>query len=147
MHWAFARMIERVRKASKLVIKVQPHLLRHAIPKIWKSLPNANKILAIFTIALAIIAFLALREAQNTAQRQLRAYVYVNPQSAFHIDGQGTLQVYSVVGNSGQTPALIQRERHIEKLTPSHSCRIRSISTSPIEIIRFFSGLVLNQNM
>jgi hypothetical protein len=76
------------------------------ISKIWKFLPNTNYVLTLVTIILAIIAFFALRESQNTAQRQLRAYVYVNPQSAFHIDGQGTLQVYSVIGNSGQTPAL-----------------------------------------
>ena len=68
---------------------------------------------------LAIIAYCALRESQKTAQRQLRAYVYVNPQSAFHIDGQGALQVYSVVGNSGQTPALsVERFVGLEVLTP-----------------------------
>jgi hypothetical protein len=103
-------------------------MLRHWISKIWKWLPNANQVLAFVTVALAVIAFFALRDSQNTAQHQLRAYIYVNPQSAFHIDGQGTLQVYSIVGNSGQTPALnVERFLGLEVLPP-----IPSVTNKPM---------------
>jgi hypothetical protein len=73
---------------------------------LWKRRPDATQLLAIGTIALAVIAYFALRESQDTARRQLRAYMYLNTGPAFHVDGQGVLQVYSTVGNSGQTVAL-----------------------------------------
>jgi hypothetical protein len=36
-------------------------------------------------------------------QRELRAYVYAEPGRAFHVDGSGTLQVYTYIGNSGKS--------------------------------------------
>jgi hypothetical protein len=53
--------------------------------KIWSYFPNANQALAGGTIILAIVAYLALRDSQKTAQQQLQAYIYVAPGNAFAI--------------------------------------------------------------
>lgn len=56
-----------------------------------------------------------------TAQRQLRAYVYATPGRAFHVDGKiGALQVYTFIGNSGQTFAKnVRRYAGIDVLPPT----------------------------
>jgi hypothetical protein len=42
--------------------------------------------------------------ANDTEQRQLRAYVYASPYRAFHIDNLGgVVQVYTVIGSNGST--------------------------------------------
>jgi hypothetical protein len=72
--------------------------------------------------------FLAL-DASWTSDRQTRAYVYVNPGDLYHIDGKGALQVYSNIGNSGQTPAInVERFAGIEVL-PSNE---NPLATQPI---------------
>jgi hypothetical protein len=61
--------------------------------------------IAIGTWALVLATIYIVLSAEGVSHRQLSAYLYINPGPAFHIDGQGILQVYSQLGNSGQTPA------------------------------------------
>jgi hypothetical protein len=77
-------------------------------------------LLALATFLLVLATYLLVRGADQSSQKELEAYVYVNPREAFHIDGQGTLQAYSVIGNSGLTPATnVQRSAGIEVLPPT----------------------------
>lgn len=79
-------------------------------------------VLAIATIALAL-------DARWSSDRQIRAYVYVNPDVLFHADGKGTLQVYTGIGNSGQTPAInVQRYAGLEVLPPTEN----PLATQPL---------------
>jgi|SRR5271165_7064152 len=64
-----------------------------------------QRLLVAGTWALALVTLYLALDAHWSSEKQLQAYVYVNPREAFHIDGQETLQVYSIVGNSGLTPA------------------------------------------
>jgi len=76
-------------------------------------------LLALATFLLVLASFLLVRGSDQFSEKELEAYVYVNPREAFHMDGQGTLQAYSVVGNSGLTPATnVQRSAGIEVLPP-----------------------------
>ena len=47
-----------------------------------------QRLLVAFTAALALATFLLVGETHWSSEKQLRAYVYVNPREAFHIDGQ-----------------------------------------------------------
>ena len=77
-------------------------------------------LLVVATWVLAIGTIWLVLDAKWSSQQQLRAYVYVNPREAFHIDGQGTLQVYSVIGNSGLTPATkVERFATLDVLPPT----------------------------
>jgi hypothetical protein len=83
---------------------------------------TAGQWLAIGTWILAgATIFLAL-DARWSTDRQIRAYVYVDPSELFHVDGKGVLQAYSIIGNSGQTPATnVERFVGIEVLPPSEN--------------------------
>jgi hypothetical protein len=67
--------------------------------------------LVVFTAILAsatIFLYLATRnlvtDAERTAKRQLRAYVYAAPYRAFNIDNSGaTAQIYTIIGSKGST--------------------------------------------
>jgi hypothetical protein len=78
---------------------------------------RTDRPLVAVTGLLVLATYLLVRGANQSSEKELEAYVYVNPREAFHIDGQGTLQVYSVIGNSGQIPAInVQRFADIEVL-------------------------------
>jgi hypothetical protein len=86
--------------------------------------------LAVATIALALATIWLVVDAKHASQRQLRAYVYINPGSAFHVGGKNTLQIYSVLGNSGQTPAInVERFVGLEVSPPKDNIASDSLMT------------------
>jgi hypothetical protein len=80
----------------------------------------AGQWLAIGTWILAAATIFLALDARWSSDRQIRAYLYVNPGELFHVDGKGALQAYSIIGNSGQTPAMkVERFAGIEVLQPT----------------------------
>jgi hypothetical protein len=74
------------------------------------------------TWLLAVATIWLAWDAKWSSKEQLRAYLYVNPGELYHIDGKGVLQVYSNIGNSGQTPAEnVERFAQIEVLPPTEN--------------------------
>ena len=79
-------------------------------------------LLVVGTWALAIATIYLALDTRWSSEKQLRAYVYVNPDELYHVDGKGVLQVYSKIGNSGQTPAVkVERFAQIEVLPPTEN--------------------------
>jgi hypothetical protein len=106
-----------------------------------------QRLLVAFTAALALATFGLVADSHWSSEKQLRAYVYLNPREAFHIDGQGMLQVYSIVGNSGLTPASnVQRFAGIEVLPPTDIPTQRTVREVGSTVIGPRSEIALIKN-
>jgi hypothetical protein len=63
-------------------------------------------VLALSTICLWIVTALTLRHSRETAERQLRAYVFVSSAAVMNVvEGDGIPEAQVVIKNFGQTPA------------------------------------------
>jgi hypothetical protein len=66
---------------------------------------DPNRVIATFTVVLAIIGLGALHVASDTERRQLRAYMVLDSVSITRLEVGKTIEVEVIMKNTGQTPA------------------------------------------
>lgn len=66
---------------------------------------DTNRVIATFTVVLAVIGLCALRIAADTERRQLRAYMVVEFASVTRIQVGQNIEAEVIIKNTGQTPA------------------------------------------